>query len=308
MNSNNLALIITYLGEFPTYFPFFLQSCQHNPDVDFIIYTDADTSAYTSAPNVRFVPLTLDDFNRRATEKFGFPVSITKAYKLCDIKPMYGFLYEEQLTTYSHWGYCDVDMIFGPLTSTFTAAQLDAYDVISSHPRYMSGAFSIYRNKPEITRLFMQSKDWKRVLKEDQNFYFDEASNVIHHLWEGAALTDYPSEVESISHVVHRNASRLSVLMAPIISERITKEIRWNNGELRDGSQPITLFHYLIYKGKLTFNVPAFRNVTNYTFTRHGFFTPMVSSWTRDWAASVARNLSEKFRRKARKAIQLLTA
>jgi len=35
-----IVFMIIYLGEFPLYFPYFLNSCRYNPTIDFLIFTD----------------------------------------------------------------------------------------------------------------------------------------------------------------------------------------------------------------------------------------------------------------------------
>ena len=40
---------------------------------------------------------------------------VNSPYKLCDYKPVYGLIFDEDLQDYDFWGHCDVDLIFGDI-------------------------------------------------------------------------------------------------------------------------------------------------------------------------------------------------
>jgi len=39
MNQSSIVFSICWHGPYPWYFPYFLHSCRHNPDIDFLIFT-----------------------------------------------------------------------------------------------------------------------------------------------------------------------------------------------------------------------------------------------------------------------------
>ena len=47
--------------------------------------------------------------------------------KLPDMKPMYGAMFHDLLTSYTHWGWMDIDMVMGDLSPLIK--QLRHYDV-----------------------------------------------------------------------------------------------------------------------------------------------------------------------------------
>ena len=51
-----IIFIITYLGEYPWYFPYFLHSCRYNPTVDFLIFTDNSDVELDLPENVKIIP------------------------------------------------------------------------------------------------------------------------------------------------------------------------------------------------------------------------------------------------------------
>jgi len=290
-----LALVITYFGKLPAYFRYFLQSCSYNTTIDFIIFTDANYRCYQQYDNVVFIPSNLKNINELASGKFGLPVNIKFAYKLCDLKPMYGLIYEDYLRHYSHWGYCDIDIIFGNLAKCITSDLLHKYDIVSSHSQYMSGAFSIYRNTPEVSALCTKSKDFKKILLEDTVFFFDEASDIIDKLWSGHEIADFTSKIESISHVIANTSKHnLSVAYKNIITEKIRHKVIWEKGRLIDSDNELYIFHFLIYKNSVYFHTSNFINKQTYVFTRHGIFLDFIRSYTISWLRSVLSNIIKK--------------
>ena len=49
-------------------------------------------------------------------------------YKCCDIKPVMGYLLEDQIKVYDFWGFGDLDVIYGNLREYYTDLLLDNSD------------------------------------------------------------------------------------------------------------------------------------------------------------------------------------
>lgn len=167
---NKILLIIPYFGKFNNYFALFLDSCRHNPTVDWLIFTD-DTTKYLYPNNVRVVYTTLQDVKRKIEGCLGFNVALEYPYKLCDFKPAYGYVFSEYLVGYDFWGYCDTDMIFGDIRSFITDDILGASDKVLSR-----GHLSLWRNCRMMNEFFMTSTDgfYHTVFTTERNFSFDE--------------------------------------------------------------------------------------------------------------------------------------
>ncbi|MFM9025634.1 MAG: DUF6625 family protein, partial [Planctomycetaceae bacterium] len=168
-----MALIAIWQGPFPEYFDLFLASCATNPDFTWLIL--GDQAAPAGAPeNVRFVPLSIAALNQQIHDTLGVETRITRAYKACDLRPMYGLLFADLLRGFTHWGHCDLDIIWGQLGQFLTV------DLFGCYPRLQeNGHLSIYRNDTELNRLFMSDvpgvPHWTTVLGHpDHSFYFDE--------------------------------------------------------------------------------------------------------------------------------------
>ena len=90
------ALILAWTGPWKPWINLYVESCRHNPTYDFLVFTDQPAPAATS-PNVRFIPTSLADFERRVRAVLDFPVVLDRGYKLCDYKPVFGLLFADEL-------------------------------------------------------------------------------------------------------------------------------------------------------------------------------------------------------------------
>ena len=105
-----LCFIIPYFGHFSNYFPLFLKTCHANKNFDWLLLTDDDIN-YEYPINVHKVTMTFEEYKKLIQSKLNCDVNINNPYKLCDLKPMYGYILEEYITEYSYWGHCDTDIL-----------------------------------------------------------------------------------------------------------------------------------------------------------------------------------------------------
>lgn len=154
MSDPRIAIVVTYFGRLPVWMPAFLRSCETNPGVDWLIYTDDEPP---QAPaNVHFKTLDLPGFNARASKAIGAEVRIDAASrrKVCDFKQVYGLIFEEDLRPFAWWSCSDLDVIWGDIRRFITAELLAAYNVVSSRQHKVSGHFTLWRNTDEVNRTF----------------------------------------------------------------------------------------------------------------------------------------------------------
>jgi len=172
---NRIALVTCYIGSLPDYFQYFLDSAILNPDIDFYIFNSHCSKPETSS-NVKIIPLTLEEFNNLASQKLELSINLTDGYKLCDLKPAYGVIFEDYLKCYDFWGHCDIDVIWGRISHFLTEAILHDFDVIGTKRTNLVGHFALYRNSGITKDLFRQTDDYKNVFIDKDNYYygFDE--------------------------------------------------------------------------------------------------------------------------------------
>lgn len=154
------CFIIPYFGKMPNFFQLFLKTCSYNPEYDWIIFTD-DNYKYNYPPNVTVRIITFEKIREIVNEKFNFEVALTKPYKLCDLKPAYGYIFEEYIKEYEFWGHCDIDTLIGDLNYFITDELLNKYDKL-----FCLGHMVLYRNTFENNRIFMNKLDGRLLYKE----------------------------------------------------------------------------------------------------------------------------------------------
>lgn len=169
---NKCIFILPYFGEFNNYFHLFLNSCKYNPNYDWLVITDSNQE-FDYPANVHIKKMRFVDFRELVSLKFGFTPCLAKPYKLCDYKPMYGFLFEEEISDYKYWGHCDCDLIFGNLEALLSPILEKGFDKL-----FAAGHLTIYKNTPSNNRVFMRPVHgrffYKEALACEGIYVFDE--------------------------------------------------------------------------------------------------------------------------------------
>lgn len=248
-----IVFIIIYLGEFPWYFPYFIKSCGFNPDIDFKIFSDANIPSSIKPSNVELINYSLDQFNKDATRALGFDIKLKEAYKLCDFKPAYGFIFPQIINEYDFWGYCDIDLVFGDIRSFMDDEILNIYDVISARHDYLTGCFALYRNTPYLNILFMESKNYRKVFTENANFFFDETNFAFEEFGNGVHYSLIKTEIESMTHVVRRlnESGKINAYFELQIVEGFAGNMLWDKGKIIYRRQfEVMLYHMVRFKKK----------------------------------------------------------
>ncbi len=168
----SIIFIIPYFGHFNNYFEIWLNSCAHNPTVDWLIFTDCKDE-YNYPKNVKVVYTTFDEIRTRFQSFYDFPISLEKPYKLCDFRPAYGEVFYEYIKDYDFWGYCDTDLVWGDLRKFFTSEMLDRYDKIGNR-----GHCCILRNTEAMRNAYRYKSShivtYTDAFSSDLAFCFDE--------------------------------------------------------------------------------------------------------------------------------------
>jgi hypothetical protein len=250
MKEHKILIIICWIGNFPSYFQFFLHSCSFNSNIDFIIFTNNTKflEDYSIPKNVKISYTTLTQLESDFSSKLNFEVEISFAYKLCDFKPAYGFLFDQHLNGYDFWGHCDLDIIFGNIRTFINEDLLCKFDVISSRHDYVTGSFALWRNTPTINKLFMKSKDYQMVFTSSKHFCFDECAFLFQELQNGASVFDFPEAIQSMTYVV-MDEVRIGSIKAHfdfIIVEGTPGDIIWENGRIIYKNEFEAMYYHLI--------------------------------------------------------------
>lgn len=175
-----IVLIVPYFGKLPYNFQLWLESCRYNPTIDWILFTDDDTS-YLYPDNVKVTYCTWQEMKDRIQELFDFEISLEKPYKLCDYKVAYGDIFYEEIKKYDEWGVCDIDVLFGNIRFFITDKVLEQYEKIG-----FQGHLMIFRNTREnrymYRRVIKGVVDYRKIFTSDQMCFFDE--NIFSKVYE----------------------------------------------------------------------------------------------------------------------------
>lgn len=168
-----VALVIVWLGPWKPWINLYVESCRRNPSFDFLIYTDQAPPSATAA-NVRFLPIDRESMEQRIWEKLHLRTRLPKAYKLCDYKALFGLLFAEELEMYSHWGYCDEDLLWGRLDHFVPRSLLATHDIVTSCRCCIVGQLTIFKNVERVNRLALRVPDYATFLLSPRTEYLDE--------------------------------------------------------------------------------------------------------------------------------------
>ena len=254
--SKKAIFIISYFGEWPFWFDFFLFSCERNPDYHWLIVTDCGLPNYIP-DNVTFEQTTLSKYCEKISTSLNINFSVEKPYKFCDVRPALGFIHKEDIQGYSFWGYCDVDVIFGDINSFITDSKIRRYDLITSHERRVSGHLTLIRNGEEMNALFRTIPDWQTKMLSDRHFSLDEkcfSDIFIRH-------KNLPKKIRDVVNKFYplpRTASLEEAFSTPYMklswvdgSRKFPKVWFWNNGKLLtdiDGHREFPYLHFKYWK------------------------------------------------------------
>lgn len=169
----SIVLINCYFGKFPDFFFTFLESCRRNPTINFIFFTD--NSNGNLPDNVEFINISFSELRKKIQSKFSFEIVLNSPYKLCDYKPAYGYIFEDYISRYDFWGYCDIDMIFGDIRKFITDEIL-----LKNEKIYQLGHLSLYRNTKDNNRVFMAdgNPNYREAFTTDVITVFDEVDGI----------------------------------------------------------------------------------------------------------------------------------
>lgn len=172
MLRHRVCIITVYFGEIPDFFSPFLESCSWNEDFDFLIVHDQKIP-YKIPPNVFELTMSINEFKQKLNEKLEIEICNLRPYKVCDLRPAFGYLFQEQLRSYDFWGICDSDLIFGRLSDFITDNMLDHFDKLFTY-----GHLSLVRNDDRCRMLFLKdtenSRSFIKIAKQESNGIYDE--------------------------------------------------------------------------------------------------------------------------------------
>lgn len=163
--------ILPYFGRFPNYFQLYLNSIKYNKDYNWLIFTD-DKTEYQYPKNVQVIYTTFEELANKIKSKFDFDIKLDFPKKLCDFKPLYGYVFSEYIKDFEYWGYCDCDLIFGDINKFIKLDDIKEYDKIG-----ICGHLTLMKNKKEINEFFKNDSNFEKIFSNKDNYIYDEGFN-----------------------------------------------------------------------------------------------------------------------------------
>ncbi len=262
-----ICFIIVYFGEFPVWFPAFLQSCKYNPQINWKIWSDATNSPTDLPQNVSISQIDFAEFKSNAANVVDTEITFTNAHKLCDMKPMYGDLFHQNLREFDYWGHCDLDLIWGDIESFLARINYQNFDVISTRKLTICGHFTIYRNNESLNKLYQQVPGYRKIFNEPDYSGFDEGY-FSYHLY---------SQIQNISSSIKVYWPKKYAVDWPEL-EYSPLGWFWKNGKIygRNNSERIYL-HFMKWKKSLReIDFQYIDDPSEFKITRYGIWKGKV--------------------------------
>ena len=171
LQDKSIIIITPYFGKWPDWMPFYIESCRWNPTINWLFYTDCGIPN-NHPSNMKFIEISFSDYKHMVSEKLKIQFDPTSPYKLCDIKPTYGYLHEDSIRDFDYFAFGDLDLIYGDLRKHL--GKLQEYNLISTHNTRVSGHLCLHKNTKKMREAFKQCNNWQLSLSTEKHLAFDE--------------------------------------------------------------------------------------------------------------------------------------
>ena len=288
-----ITIIIPYFGQLPSYFAFFLKSCEVNNELDFLVFTDQSEPTLHPS-NVTFQSISFDAFKAMARTKLSLSMralGVLTPYKLCDYKPAYGVLFEDYIKDTDFWGFCDIDLIFGRVFEILSIEQVRQSERILSQ-----GHFTMYKNCERMNYMFDAPIEggisFREAIEIREPCFFDEI--FMPAICKERNVIQYGENVFADILPQYDN-----FVIAPlcIVKNKINQTFYWQDGSLyreyANGQDELMYIH--LQKRQLPYHKTNYHPNEKIHITPQGFFAE--SEYTAECEApsySQARNYQKK--------------
>ena len=168
-----IAIVIPYFGKWPEWIDLFLYSCKLNSTIHFFLFTDCKIPKDV-ANNIHFTEITFTDYRSMVSKKLKISFNPDHPYKLCDLKPFYGYLHHDILENFEFYGFGDLDLVYGNIREFITDDLLNKFNVISTHRDRISGHLSLFKNIESNINAPFKIQNWKIKLENKKRISVDE--------------------------------------------------------------------------------------------------------------------------------------
>lgn len=274
-----ILLIIPYFGRLPAIWSFYLDSLKRNPLLHLLFITDNIINEKLPG-NISILQFSLHEFYQFVEDKLklSIPESAKRSYKICELKPTFGYLFSDYLKDYEYWAFGDIDLIYGHLPRFLKQPFEENADVISFREDWISGAFTVVKNCKLLNELFFQSPDFYDILKNPVYQFFDECGKKFEYLKYGMSPDEaYKLNIENDilcwTTLVHRLAEKkqINLFIRHYIKESLPhgEIIEFRNGRIVGAEYGVHLleyaiYHFLHYKNSYSHVIPSWQEIPDF--------------------------------------------
>lgn len=258
----SICLITCYMGPLPNYFGMYVASCKKNNSFNFIVIND--TIAQSSVDgNIQYIKWSLQDLNNFSSKRLNENINLKSAWKINEIKPLFGLIFKEDLAKFDFWGWCDLDIIWGDLRKFLNDELLSRYDVITSKVNWTAGHFTLFRNNAICNNLYARFNGVIELLNSPTYYAFEECC----HRWNGVIYTFEELQNKklpiSMFDIVKRaeNTGEIRAHFKDIIREHPQAiNYTYKNGTLMDldKMEEFMYYHLITVKKIWRFYIPSY--------------------------------------------------
>lgn len=172
-----IAMVVPWVSELPAWVSYFVLTARRSQYlIDWLLFHETLVPPSHLPDNVRFIDLGVGGlaqlFGLRLGDELNMPVrnasllirSMRFMFEkwprlVAEYKPAFGAIFAQYLSDYSHWGYCDLDMIIGNLPLFIEHAELASQDIVTYSfgdvdALYLRGQWTVHRNLPDLSMLW----------------------------------------------------------------------------------------------------------------------------------------------------------
>lgn len=274
----NIVVIIPYFGKWPlNYFNLFAESLKRNPNLHYLFITDNEMPENTNNQFIkRFT--TFEELKILFEDKLGRSINLTTPRKLCDLKPFYGLVFSEEIKEYDFWAFGDLDIMFGN-TESILQPLLENFDILTFHPYWISGPFTLFRNKKQINELFLKSVHLESILSNPDYVGFDECGKKYIALEKGLDVLEYrnhdelKNDIECLTYLINKESKEGQVRFYKQnwIKESVllTETIHYENGNLSFNGNKLLFYHFITEKQYYRFKFPKWKTLPDSFIINH---------------------------------------
>jgi hypothetical protein len=185
-------------------------------DTYFII---ADTPPPKLYPGMVFIKMTMDDINKRVRKIMPNYQGLPRAYKICDLRPMFYWIFQDIIKDYDFFMWTDMDAMYGrySIVEKLVTANVD----IISHSSSIGGYWTWFRNdyfaKTEKLwhKEFSDEKFQQMVMDKEKHHCLDEwwFTSAIRRIGANHVAQDTLQNHKGIHPAVKYSAGRLLQLV-----------------------------------------------------------------------------------------------